>query len=142
MMNKLPILSLASALLAILAACGDDQRFAVIGGCEIRPGTICLEANLAGANLTGAQLDDADLRRANLSGALLTDASLRSTDLRGANISGANLVGADMAGSEIDDLRFDGTERWGNTRCPNGSNSDQNESRSCIPPRAQDQPPP
>lgn len=58
------------------------------------------------------------LRSAILKGADLGGASLRNADLTGADLTGANLRGADMREATINDVT------WGNTTCPDGSNSD------------------
>ncbi|MBI5497743.1 MAG: M48 family metalloprotease [Deltaproteobacteria bacterium] len=67
-------------------------------------------ADLSGADLAGANLAGADLSGANLSGVELKGADLRGTNLKGANLSLANLAGA----------------VWGNTTCPDGTDSDDN----------------
>ena len=66
-------------------------------------------ADLSNADLIGAHLAGANLRGANLSGANLRFASLRGADLTGADLTGATLV-----------------VYWGDTTCPDGSNSDDN----------------
>jgi hypothetical protein len=58
------------------------------------------------------------LRNADLQGADLSGGQLRNADLAGANLRNANLRGADLHGANIDGVT------WGNTICPDGSNSD------------------
>ena len=81
-------------------------------------------ANLIGATLNRAVLNDADLTGANLTGASLIDADLTKADLRDANLNGANLNGATYDSVTI----WPTAEWWGNTTCPDGSNSDNNPS--------------
>ena len=76
-------------------------------------------SDLSGANLSGADLHRADLYRANLSGA----------DLTGAVLEGANLEGANLGGATSDSTTTWPTANWwGNTTCPDGTNSDNNPS--------------
>jgi hypothetical protein len=117
--GRFTIYRLLAALLAVwtpLVAAGGER-------CSPRPGALCAEmdlrgaqlrgadlriadlsgsdlsgADLRGANLRNADLDGAVLRGADLTGANLADAALRSADLRGAIVKGANFAGADMRG--------------------------------------------
>jgi uncharacterized protein YjbI with pentapeptide repeats len=117
------------------------------------PGGSFINADLRGANLYFATMSDANLSGANLSdswlgiytfeGSILQNADfsgssisgdLRNTDLRGADLSfttlsyvslnnadlrNANLLGADFqTGNNLSGVI------WGNTICPDGSNSD------------------
>lgn len=68
----------------------------------------------SGADLSGMDLSDVDL----------TGADLRATVLWGADLRGAVLAGADLTGADLSDVD------WGNTTCPDGSNSDQH--GSCL----------
>ena len=107
-------------------------------------------ANLTEANLTGAKLHQAYFFGANLTGANLTQAVLTTADfdhtyltnanLTGADISGgtgltsANLRGAHLYNANLTEAQYDSktiwpaAEYWGNTTCPDGSNSDNNPS--------------
>jgi hypothetical protein len=89
----------------VMRLAGDDVK--VINGCRIEPNTVCLSANLAGADLSAANLWRADLVFANLEEANLRDANLWRADLRGANLSGADLVGANLEEANLSgaDLR-------------------------------------
>jgi hypothetical protein len=115
-----------------LAGCdlsGVNLSFANLVGADLQG------ANLKGANLSGAFLSGANLSGANLMGANLNDADLTGANLKGANLSGANLnfaslSGANLVGANLKtaSLIFVG---WGNTTCPDGSNSD-NEGGTCV----------
>ena len=82
-------------------------------------------ADLSGANLSNAYLRGADLYQADLSGADLSGANLYSADLFGANLSGADLFGADLTLAAL------GTNNWGDTTCPDGTNSNDN-GNTCV----------
>lgn len=101
--------SLAGADLVGCDLRGSDLRFANLSGADLR------EADLRGANLSGANLSHADL-----SGAKLNGTDLFAADLRDANLSDAILFGAELAGTNLTGVR------WGNTTCPDGSNSNDN----------------
>jgi uncharacterized protein YjbI with pentapeptide repeats len=99
-------------------------------------------ANLAGADLSRAVFDLADLtgatlsNGANLDGASFTSATLRSANLSQSTFKGANFKGADLRGANLSDANFQGATDlrsadlrdvvWGNTTCPDGTNSNQN----------------
>ena len=94
-----------------------------------------LGANLTKANLINANLSSASLYGAYLNGAHLNGANLTRANLTGANLSGANLNGANLSGANLKDTTYASNttwptdEYWGNTTCPDGTNSDSN--RSC-----------
>lgn len=104
----------------------------IINGCEIKPKTVCpnadlrfadlAQANLSGANLRGAKLSRADLRGANLIRADLSGADLEAADMRisllkytkfiGANLRSANLefakaMQADMSYADLTASNFE-----------------------------------
>jgi tetratricopeptide (TPR) repeat protein len=68
----------------------------------------------------GHEAQQSDWSGADLSGVDLVGADLSGTVLWGANLTGANLVGADFRDADLSDVD------WGNTTCPDGSNSDGN----------------
>jgi uncharacterized protein YjbI with pentapeptide repeats len=89
----------------------DDATGQVLGGCVIRPYTICERANLSGVDLTGVDLTKADLFGAFLRGAILRGAILRNADLGQADLFMANLsqaalnrAGLSQAGLRLADL--------------------------------------
>ncbi len=97
-------IALACALRSAQAQVTRDTVFE----CPIRPGALCVEADLPGARLAGVDLRMADFSRANLrgadlSGANLRDASMKRVDLRGANLRGANLSDTDLADADLRD---------------------------------------
>lgn len=74
------------------------------------------------SNLDGMDLSGLDFRRGSFSGA-----SLRGADLRGADFRDAVLSFADLEGAVVDsETRFDGVF-WFNTRCTDGSRSEDND---------------
>ena len=75
----------------------------VINGCEIKPKTVCPNADLRFADLSQANLSGADLR-----GAKLTRADLRGANLIRADLSGADLEAADMRISLLKHTKFIG----------------------------------
>ena len=85
--------------------------------------------NCSGADLEGQDLYGANLSGANLTGANLTDAVLFGARLGGADLLNANLIGADLTTATYDSTTTWPTAKWwGNTTCPDGTNSDNNPS--------------
>ncbi|MBX5445539.1 Ig-like domain repeat protein [Sphaerobacter sp.] len=81
------------------------------------------KAQLPGATLVGVDLTGVSLRLANLAGANLRGARLVRADLAGADLRGADLTDADLSGALLGAARLTGVH-WGNTTCPDGTNSD------------------
>jgi uncharacterized protein YjbI with pentapeptide repeats len=92
----------------------DDATGTEVNGCLIQAFTVCLRANLSGADLRGANLhranfggaggsnlSGADLRQADLSGAYLQAANLSGADLSGANLSATRLPWANLSGAKL-----------------------------------------
>ena len=52
-------------------------------------------------------------------------ANLESSVLSGAYVVAINLVDANLLNADLSDLDFNGVS-WGNTICPDGTNSDDN----------------
>jgi uncharacterized protein YjbI with pentapeptide repeats len=78
-------------------------------------GSIFQNTLFTNASLAGADLDNTDLRGADLRNANLYYVPLRNADLRNANLQGARFELAN---------NFQQGAIWGNTICPDGSNSD------------------
>ncbi len=81
-----------------------------VRGCEIKPYTRCIGADLSGADLAGAELNHAVLHRANLRGANLTGAHLSHADVSfvifsKARLNDARLDGASLTGSQVDEVQ-------------------------------------
>ena len=119
-------------------------------------------ADLRGALIAGADLRHATLEAAKLGGADLRGAGLRSADLRGADLRGAHLHRTEGTPEELrrgaetplkrqrwlidefDDKTFKRywktvtkdartqDARYGNTTCPDGTNSDNNAGDTCV----------
>ena len=106
---------------------------------------VLIGANLSGAVLIGANLRDAVLPGANLPGANLSSANLSVAELSGANLSGANLSGANLNSTDLVNATLNeadltgatgtpfgaGNAIWGNTTCPDGTNSDAH-GNTCV----------
>ncbi len=90
------ILVLLVVTFAIAGAMATGAPAQTINRCAIRPHTVCVRRNLAGAKLAGARL-----AYANLTGANLSHANLRGADLRGAVLTGAKFTGADLRGARF-----------------------------------------
>ena len=88
-------------------------------------------SNLSGSNLSGASFQDANLQEANLSGtvALKAQAGEVPTQSRGTNMSRAQLQNTNLEGAFLIGAIFTDVA-WGQTRCPDGSNSDDNDGDS------------
>jgi uncharacterized protein YjbI with pentapeptide repeats len=79
-------------------------------------GSIFQNTIFTNALLGSVDLDNTDLRGADLRFARISYSPMNNADLRNANLQGAQFVGVTLA-SVI----------WGNTICPDGSNSDAND---------------
>ena len=126
-------LVLMGALCALAVGCGDDQQFVIVNGCELRPGTVCLGADLSGAVLSGTDLSSADLRQANLSNATLRNTNLTGAELTGVNIRGADLTRAILRGARVENVLLNDQTIWSDTICPNGENSNNSPNGTCVP---------
>jgi hypothetical protein len=66
----------------------------------------------------------------------LSDAHLVGAQLRGVDLSGAKLDGADFTDADLTTARLDGASlkdvTWGNTTCPDGTNSTTNTPATCL----------
>jgi uncharacterized protein YjbI with pentapeptide repeats len=100
------------------------------------------DANISGANFSGNFFNSFDLpgaiaQNANFSGARMTFMNMRDTDLRGADLSATALGHMSFHNADFRDATLLGAVRssgvhfddviWGNTTCPDGSNSDDND---------------
>ena len=81
--------------------------------------------NWAYLDLSGADLSWADLTGANLSNTDLTSATLWYTDLSNADLEDADLRYADLSSADLSNADLTGVN-WGDTICPDGTNSDNN----------------
>jgi uncharacterized protein YjbI with pentapeptide repeats/DNA-binding CsgD family transcriptional regulator len=92
--------------------------------CDLRGATLRggmgNSASFAGSDLTGAELYGGTFGSTDFRGANLTRADLGQTVVQRANFTNANLRDADLTHSIIRDAI------WGNTTCPDGTNSDAN----------------
>jgi len=99
-----------------------------------------IDANLNGADISSSDLSYADLewayvRYADLNGSDLSETYLYNTNMEGTGLMGANLsnaytvglrlIDANLLGADLSGIGWDGIY-WGNTVCPDGSNSDDN----------------
>jgi uncharacterized protein YjbI with pentapeptide repeats len=99
------------ALFIAICAAASVAHAADVVNCAIRPGTLCVEANLEAAQLAGADLALADFSRSNLRGADLRGANLRNADLDAtrlerADLSDAVLEEADLTGADLRDANL------------------------------------
>jgi uncharacterized protein YjbI with pentapeptide repeats/DNA-binding CsgD family transcriptional regulator len=106
---------------------GADLRYADLRGCDLS------RADLSGADLGYAVLAGANLSGANMTGAKLlwtdaTNANLRGTNLAGGVVSHSSLEGADLRGASLANALF--RPAYGNTICPDGTNSDADDGDS------------
>ena len=74
----------------------------------------------------GATFDGADLHRIDFRGTDLRSASFVGTDLRYARLDGVDLSDADLSGANWRNATGKGAAIYGNTTCPDGTNSDAN----------------
>ena len=89
---------------------------------------------LGGATLSGANLVEALMNKTYLSGAILDGADLSGATLEGADLTGAYLIGSDLTDADLIGTNLKGATLrdttmtgvgYGNTTCPNGTNSDK-----------------
>lgn len=91
-------------------------------------------ANLSGGTFTDCDFRDADFTEANLADADFTDSEFDDADFDKADIEDADFEGADLVDAKnlhkaehVHDADFD------ETKCPDGTDSDDTESGSCYP---------
>jgi uncharacterized protein YjbI with pentapeptide repeats len=105
------------ALVALLSlGVAGSANAKVYAGCDIKPQTKCVNAELSyldltGSALSGANLKGSDLRGTNLSDSTMTRANLSDTNmkwakflnafLRGINVDRANMTGANFTGADL-----------------------------------------
>jgi uncharacterized protein YjbI with pentapeptide repeats len=107
------LLLLGCIVLLTVAHAQRGASSSTLGGCDIRPGTVCNDAELSGAKLAGrdlslsgfsqSDLSDADLSGADLHDANFRDANLQRAQLRGARMNGIDLELADLRGADLRD---------------------------------------
>ena len=83
------------------------------------------------ARLNNHVLTHANLSHANLVYALLVEADLRYADLTGADLYGADLRYADLTGADLTGASNLNGVTWGDTICPDGTNSNDN-GNTCV----------
>ncbi len=97
-------------------------------------------ANLADVDLTDANIDDAIFQDAVMTDAIMTEAFAWRADFDGADLQGANMNNADLSFSLMRDTNLRNASMsgamltdvaWGNTTCPDGTNSDNNSGSTC-----------
>lgn len=99
---------------------GADLEGGYLEGIDLSSGTF-IGTDFQSAALLNTNLKTADLSGANLSATTLNDVNLTNANLSGANLKSAYVSG-DLAGI-----------RWGNTICPDGTNSNSHDA-GCFSP--------
>ena len=84
------------AVLLSLSSLAHAQRAGSVGGCDIRRGTLCTNANLNGAQLAGVNLSNSQFTRSDLSGADLSGATLNEANFSSCELVGTNFANASM----------------------------------------------
>lgn len=116
---------------AAVIDCNDPEPFADLEGCDFS------NQNLQGGYYQGADFSSANLTNTNMSDSELADAVFDSADLSGTNFTGSDLtsagllatltdtdfVDANLTGAQLADPEALSTVIWGNTTCPDGTNS-------------------
>ncbi len=103
---------------------------------------ILSNTNLSNTRLAGANLSGADLKNTSFDGNLtlirtnFSKANLKFADLSGTNLSNAILLGANLTDANLLNADLTGADvlgvTWGNTICPNGTNSNAHPTGDCI----------
>ncbi len=101
-----------------------------LNGCKQLSGAKLSDTNLSHVDLLGAVLSNADLSYADLAYADLSYAKLGGADLTGADMLALKVTGADFIDTIMEDANLNGVG-WQNTRCPDGTNSDNNGKTCC-----------
>ena len=70
------VLAVLLSISPLVSPLAHAQRAGSVGGCDIRRGTLCTNANLNGAQLAGVNLSNSQFTRSDLSGADLSGANL------------------------------------------------------------------
>ena len=105
--------TILTLVLAFTMAEALAQEIRTVGGCRLRPGTLCVRLNLRGADLSGmnlrhSQFTGSMLGGANLSGANLDESDLNGVDARNANLQSTSLRRATARGARFDDANLSG----------------------------------
>ena len=109
---------------------------------SISPDTNFYKATLEEANLSGLDLRDISFKEAILDKANLQGSDLNGTDLRNASLNRAKLKSANLKDSRLQGAALTEAEgmsmsdnlesaQWGNTKCPDGTNSDDSPYNTC-----------
>ena len=106
-----------------------DLSYSNLGDSFLRQSNIS-NSNLSFSNLEWAYLMEANLSKSDFTGAYLYASNMQGANLESSVLSGAyvvaiNLVDANLLHADLSDLDFNGVS-WGNTICPDGTNSDDN----------------
>ncbi|MEL6178178.1 MAG: pentapeptide repeat-containing protein, partial [Myxococcota bacterium] len=110
-------------VLGSLAGCSTFEEVDVGNAppCDLRERPVnCQEMSLQGFDLSRS-----DLRGANFAGTDLAGATLFETDLTGADLTGADLTNTNLGQAFLARAVLDAVV-WDNTRCPDGTLSDDN----------------
>lgn len=125
----------APLVVAVCPRC--NFSYLELDGIEL-PGAILAGSYMGSVQMAGANLAEAYMDSVYLGSAVLTGADLTGTNLTGATLTGANLtdvifsnttmVGANMQGAITTgaDLSSNPAIVYGNTICPDGTNTDYN----------------
>jgi len=104
---------MSRADLGLVDLSGKDLRSVILTGAQID------DSNMANTDLDHNDLTNTNMFRANFSGADFSDAELEDAVMDGGNFTNTNLAGATNA-THVE------ASTWGNTICPDGTNSDNN----------------
>ena len=129
-----PLKDMSNVRLSYANLQGADLSRTNLTGAQLYESNL-IQANISSSNLSFADLSYSMLSGADLSHSDLTDSYLYSANMGGANLEyaslygayvvGLSLVNANLYGANLTDVEFYGVG-WGNTICPDGTNSDDN----------------
>ena len=97
------------------------------------------EADMSGANLNNAEFERGTFNDVDFSNADLEDTDFSNADLDGADFDHAKLDDTDFKSADLTDAKnMDQAQdirnaKWDDTDCPDGTNSDDIESKECYP---------
>ena len=97
------------------------------------------EADMSGANLNNAEFERGTFNDVDFSNADLEDTDFSNADLDGADFDGAKLDDTDFKEADLTDAKnMDQAQdirnaKWDDTTCPDGTNSDDIETKECYP---------
>jgi uncharacterized protein YjbI with pentapeptide repeats len=110
---------------------GSLMTFVDFRGADLSGAYLGQDPSLKKVNANSADFNGANLTNANLSSSIFITASFVGANLTATTMTNTVLLDADLTGAEMTGAINLDTVDWGNTTCPDGTNSD-NDLGSCL----------